>query len=54
MPMNKFWNFDTGDGERILRLDGAIAESTWWGDELTAAAFKGENILWKNKKHCLY
>jgi len=40
--MNKFWNFDTGDGERILRLDGAIAESTWWGDELTPAAFKRE------------
>ena len=37
--MNKFWNFVTNDvGERVLRLDGAISESTWWGDEVTLAA----------------
>jgi len=41
--MNKFWNFMPGDGdERILRLDGAISEETWWGDEITPAAFKKE------------
>ena len=41
--MHKFWNFITNDiGERTLRLDGAISESTWWGDEVTPAAFKAE------------
>ena len=41
--MNKFWNFTNGEnGERTLRLDGAISEDTWWGDEVTPAAFKAE------------
>jgi len=41
--MNKFWNFTQGEnGERTLRLDGAISEETWWGDEITPAAFKKE------------
>ena len=41
--MNKFWNFTDGEnGERTLRLDGAISEDTWWGDEVTPAAFKAE------------
>ncbi|MCL2604315.1 MAG: Clp protease ClpP [Defluviitaleaceae bacterium] len=40
--MNKFWNFVANDGERILRLDGAISEVSWFGDELTPAAFKRE------------
>jgi len=42
--MRKFWNFtDSGDGdERILRLDGAISDETWWGDEVTPEAFKSE------------
>jgi len=40
--MSKFWNF-TGEGEgRVLRLDGTIAEETWWGDEVTPAAFRAE------------
>jgi len=42
MSMNKFWNFVANDGERILRLDGAISEVSWFGDELTPAAFKRE------------
>jgi len=43
VKMNKFWNFIQGeDGERVLRLDGAISEETWWGDEVTPAAFKKE------------
>jgi ATP-dependent Clp protease protease subunit len=42
MPMDRFWNFVTNNNERILRLDGAIAETTWFGDELTPAAFKHE------------
>ena len=54
--MNKFWNFTDGEtGERILRLDGAISEDTWWGDEVTPAAFKkdlyagtGNITVWVN------
>jgi len=42
MSMNKFWNFAANDDERILRLDGAISEVSWFGDELTPAAFKRE------------
>ena len=51
----KFWNFVISDGKNILRLDGAIAEETWWGDEVTPAAFKaelneceGDIIVWIN------
>jgi len=40
--MRRFWNFDTGDNERTLRLDGAIAEETWWGDEVTPRIFQQE------------
>jgi len=43
MEMHKFWNFTTGEGgERTLRLEGTISEETWWGDEVTPAAFKKE------------
>ena len=41
--MNRFWNLTTNpDGERVLRLDGPLAEETWWGDEVTPKAFKDE------------
>jgi len=40
--MNKFWNFTDSGSERTLYLNGAIAEETWWGDEVTPAAFKKE------------
>ena len=40
--MRKFWNFISNDGERILRLEGAISDETWWGDEVTPAAFRKE------------
>ena len=41
--MNKFWNFtQSEDEERTLYLNGAISEETWWGDEITPAAFKQE------------
>jgi ATP-dependent Clp protease protease subunit len=41
--MNRFWNFTSEDtGERTLRLDGAISDETWWGDEVTPAAFRAE------------
>jgi ATP-dependent Clp protease protease subunit len=44
MKIKKFWNWvkdETGD-ERVLHLNGPIAEETWWGDEVTPAAFKDE------------
>ena len=38
----KFWNWvETGEG-RTLYLDGAIAEETWYGDEITPKQFKSE------------
>ena len=52
---HKFWNFVQSEGENILRLDGAIAVETWWGDEVTPAAFKaelndckGDIVVWIN------
>jgi len=42
--MKKFWNWvrDETGGGRTLYLNGPIAEETWWGDEVTPAAFKEE------------
>lgn len=38
----KFWNWVSSDGSRTLYLDGAIAEETWYGDEITPKQFKSE------------
>ena len=43
--MKKFWNWirdETAPDARILRLEGAIAEESWFDDEVTPAAFKAE------------
>ena len=48
--MKKFWNWSEADcrvrdetgSERILWLEGAIAEESWFGDDVTPAAFKSE------------
>ena len=42
--MKKFWNWlrNDADGENELYLNGAIASETWWGDEVTPAAFQAE------------
>ena len=41
--MRRFWNWVRNDGEeRTLYLDGAIAEETWWGDEITPKMFKDD------------
>ena len=41
--MKKFWNFIRDEtGERILRLEGPIDEESFWGDEITPAAFRDE------------
>ena len=42
LKMNKFWNFTDKNSERELHLNGTIAEETWWGDEVTPAAFKAD------------
>lgn len=52
-----FWKWlkDETTGERILRLDGAISDVTWLGDEVTPAQFrqelnsgKGDVVIWIN------
>lgn len=42
--MNKFWNWVKNDdtGQRTLYLEGVIAQESWFGDEVTPAAFKDE------------
>lgn len=36
------WAANSDGGERTLYIDGVIAEETWYGDEITPKAFKGE------------
>ncbi|MFA4886458.1 MAG: head maturation protease, ClpP-related, partial [Desulfotomaculaceae bacterium] len=38
----KFWNWVKNEDGRTLYLDGAIAEETWFGDEITPKQFKAE------------
>jgi ATP-dependent Clp protease protease subunit len=38
----KFWNWVKNEDGRTLYLDGAIAEDTWLGDEVTPKQFKSE------------
>ena len=41
----KFWNWAKNeDGSRTLYLDGAIAEESWLGDEVTPKQFKSELV----------
>lgn len=40
--MNRFWNFVSGEAGRELHLEGPISDETWWGDEVTPAAFKAD------------
>jgi ATP-dependent Clp protease protease subunit len=41
--MKKFWNWvKNEDSSRTLYLEGAIAEETWFGDEVTPKQFKTE------------
>ena len=52
-----FWNWttDAETGERTLRLDGAISDETWFGDEVTPRQFReelnggtGDITIWLN------
>ena len=39
----KFWNWARdADGSRELRFEGAIAEESWYDDDVTPAAFRNE------------
>ena len=42
--MNKCWNWVRNEdtGQRSLYLEGVIAQESWFGDEITPAAFKSE------------
>ena len=43
--MKKFWNWirdETFPDQRILRLEGAIAEESWFEDDVTPALFKAD------------
>jgi ATP-dependent Clp protease protease subunit len=40
--MNRFWNFVAAEAGRELHLEGPISDVTWWGDEVTPAAFREE------------
>ncbi|HFI0301705.1 TPA: head maturation protease, ClpP-related [Streptococcus suis] len=53
--MHKFWNFTEDDSGRSLRIEGQIADETWFGDEVTPQVFKndlhagnGDITLWIN------
>ncbi|HEN6441655.1 TPA: Clp protease ClpP [Streptococcus agalactiae] len=53
--MRKFWNFTDEGGVRTLRIEGQIADETWFGDEVTSQQFKndlisgtGDITLWIN------
>lgn len=56
MTKHKFWNFAKEEtGERVLRLEGVVAEESWLGDEVTPKQFRdelnggtGDLTLWIN------
>lgn len=45
--MRKFWNFTEDDVGRTLRIEGQIADETWFGDEVTPQIFKSELLSGK-------
>lgn len=53
----KFWNWTPGDeqGERVLSINGTIAEESWFDDDVTPGIFKkeldkgkGDVVVWLN------
>lgn len=49
--MKKFWNWQTiqndeEQSERVLFLNGTIAEETWFDDDVTPRIFREELILY--------
>ena len=41
-PAPRWWNWIDNNNERILRIEGAIAEESWIDDEITPKQFKSE------------
>lgn len=41
-PASRWWNFSENENERILRIDGAIAEESWLDDDVTPKIFRDE------------
>jgi ATP-dependent Clp protease protease subunit len=53
--MRKFWNFTPSEEENVLRIDGYIAEISWFEDDVTPKQFaaelekiKGDMTVWIN------
>jgi len=53
--MRKFWDFRNEGGSRVLRIEGAIAEESWFDDDTTPKLFRdeleaeaGDIIVWIN------
>lgn len=42
MNKRKFWDWTNSKDERVLRIDGVIAEESWLDDEITPKQFKSE------------
>ena len=42
MGKRKFWDWTNSKDERVLRIDGVIAEESWINDEITPKQFKSE------------
>ena len=42
MNKRKFWDWTNSKDERVLRIDGVIAEEPWIDDEITPKQFKSE------------
>ena len=42
MNKRKFWNWSENEDERVLRIDGVIAEESWLDDEITPKQFRSE------------
>jgi len=40
--IHKFWDFVEHENERILRINGVIAEDSWYEDDVTPKQFKSE------------
>jgi len=40
--MRKFWNFHSSEEENVLRIDGYIAETSWFEDDVTPKQFRAE------------
>lgn len=55
MAKAKFWNWATVENERVLQIDGVIADESWFDDDVTPEMFRrelfssqGDVILWIN------